>query len=290
MAEEKKKRKKLTQKLLNRYRLVIINETTFEEESFFRLSRLNVIIVAIMLFFVLFTLSFLSIAYTPLQEFIPGKSSAALRQEALKNRDLLDSIMQQQEFQARYINALRSLMVGEVDFINPETDVLSATNDSIKMVSIAPNTSDSILRQQVAQEDKYNVLDSGVTPTRSLLFPPAQGPISQEYDVNKKHYAVDIVLQENSPIKAIAAGIVIFAEWTAETGYVIMVEHQNSMLSIYKHNATLTKQQGDLVTSGEVIATAGNTGEYTTGFHLHFELWSEGYPLNPTDVIDFAQN
>lgn len=290
MAKEKKKHKKLLQKLLNRYRLVVINETTFEEESFFRLSRLNVIIAAIMLFFALFTLSFLSVAYTPLKELIPGKSSAALRQEALKNRDLLDSIMQQQEFQARYINALRSLMVGEVDFINPETDVLSATNDSIKMAPIASNTSDSILRQQVAQEDKYNVLDSGVTPTRSLLFPPAQGPISQEYDVNKKHYAVDIVLQENAPIKAIAAGIVIFAEWTAETGYVIMIEHQNSMLSIYKHNATLTKQQGDLVTSGEVIATAGNTGEYTTGFHLHFELWSEGYPLNPTDVIDFAQN
>lgn len=290
MAKEKKKRKKLLQKLLNRYRLVVINETTFEEESFFRLSRLNVIIAAIMLFFTLFTLSFLFVAYTPLKELIPGKSSAALRQEALKNRDLLDSIMQQQEFQARYINALRSLMVGEVDFINPETDVLSATNDSIKMAPIASNTSDSILRQQVAQEDKYNVLDSGVTPTRSLLFPPAQGPISQEYDVNKKHYAVDIVLQENAPIKAIAAGIVIFAEWTAETGYVIMIEHQNSMLSIYKHNATLTKQQGDLVTSGEVIATAGNTGEYTTGFHLHFELWSEGYPLNPTDVIDFAQN
>lgn len=290
MAKEKKKRKKLLQKLLNRYRLVVINETTFEEESFFRLSRLNVIIAAIMLFFALFTLSFLSVAYTPLKELSPGKSSAALRQEALKNRDLLDSIMQQQEFQARYINALRSLMVGEVDFINPETDVLSATNDSIKMATIASNTSDSILRQQVAQEDKYNVLDSGVTPTRSLLFPPAQGPISQEYDVNKKHYAVDIVLQENAPIKAIAAGIVIFAEWTAETGYVIMIEHQNSMLSIYKHNATLTKQQGDLVTSGEVIATAGNTGEYTTGFHLHFELWSEGYPLNPTDVIDFAQN
>ena len=290
MAEKKKKRKKLLQKLLSRYRLVVINETTFEEESFFRLSRLNVIIVAIMFFFVVFTLSFLSIAYTPLQELIPGKSSAVLRQEALKNRDLLDSIIQQQEFQARYINALRSLMVGEVDFINPETDVLSATNDSIKMAPIAPNTADSILRLQVAQEDKYNVLDSGVTPTRSLLFPPAQGPISQEYDVNKKHYAVDIVLQENTPIKSIAAGIVIFAEWTAETGYVIMVEHQNSMLSIYKHNATLTKQQGDLVASGEVIATAGNTGEYTTGFHLHFELWSEGYPLNPTDVIDFSKN
>ena len=103
MAKEKKKRKKLLQKLLNRYRLVVINETTFEEESFFRLSRLNVIIAAIMLFFALFTLSFLFVAYTPLKELIPGKSSAALRQEALKNRDLLDSIMKQQEFQDKIL-------------------------------------------------------------------------------------------------------------------------------------------------------------------------------------------
>jgi murein DD-endopeptidase MepM/ murein hydrolase activator NlpD len=290
MAEQKKKRKRLAQKLLDRYRLVIINETTFEEQSYFRLSRLNVIILATLILFVVFVLSFLTIAYTPLQEFVPGKSSAVLRQEAIKNRDMLDSITVEHEIQARYINALRSLMVGEVDFINPSLDSLTAANDTLQITLLPTNSADSMLRQQVAQEDKYNILNTDITPTRTLFFPPAKGPISQGYDLNKKHFAVDVVLKENTPIKAIAPGIVIFAEWTAETGYVIMIEHQNSMLSIYKHNATLTKQQGELVTSGEVIATAGNTGEYTTGFHLHFELWSEGYPLNPIDVIDFSEN
>jgi len=120
-----------------------------------------------------------------------------------------------------------------------------------------------------------------------VLFPPVSGTISESYDVKSKHYAVDIVVEENTPIKATADGTVIFAEWTAQTGYVILIEHSSGLISVYKHNASLTKSQGDLVKAGEVIATAGNTGELTTGPHLHFELWSDGYPVNPTNFIDF---
>jgi murein DD-endopeptidase MepM/ murein hydrolase activator NlpD len=119
------------------------------------------------------------------------------------------------------------------------------------------------------------------------LFPPVTGVISQPYDVSQKHYAVDIAVAQNAPIKAVSDGTVIFAEWTLETGYVVILEHQNTLLSVYKHNATITVLQGDLVKSGEVIATAGNTGEFSTGPHLHFELWSNGYPVNPVEFIDF---
>jgi murein DD-endopeptidase MepM/ murein hydrolase activator NlpD len=98
---------------------------------------------------------------------------------------------------------------------------------------------------------------------------------------------VDIVTVKDAPIKTVADGTVIFAEWTAETGYVIIVDHGNNLISVYKHNAFLNKAQGQLVKAGEVIASAGNTGEFTTGPHLHFELWSEGYPINPTNFIDF---
>ena len=111
--------------------------------------------------------------------------------------------------------------------------------------------------------------------------------ISQNYNIKEKHYAVDIVVAKDTPIKATADGVVIFSEWTTETGYVIIIEHSYGLISVYKHNAFLTKSQGDLVKSGEVIATAGNTGELTTGPHLHFELWSDGYPINPTNFIDF---
>ena len=120
-----------------------------------------------------------------------------------------------------------------------------------------------------------------------MLFPPANGTISDGYNIEKRHYAVDIVVPKDSPIKATADGTIIFAEWTAETGFVVIIEHAHGLLSVYKHNSSITKKQGDLVKAGEVIATAGNTGEYTTGPHLHFELWSDGYPINPTNFIDF---
>src|SRR5690606_26614292 len=120
-----------------------------------------------------------------------------------------------------------------------------------------------------------------------VLFPPVNGTISESFNLKEKHYAVDLVVPKNTPIKATADGSVIFAEWTAETGYVIILEHRQGLISVYKHNGSLTKSQGDLVKAGEVIATSGNTGDFTTGPHLHFEFWNDGYPINPTNFIDF---
>jgi len=144
-----------------------------------------------------------------------------------------------------------------------------------------------LLREKVDKEDKYNLFESATTKANFVLFPPVNGNISQGYNVQEKHYAVDIIVAKDTPIKATADGVVIFSEWTTETGYVIIMEHSHGLISVYKHNASLTKSQGDLVKAGEVIATAGSTGELTTGPHLHFELWSDGYPINPTNFIDF---
>ena len=120
-----------------------------------------------------------------------------------------------------------------------------------------------------------------------MLFPPVSGTISEPYNLEEKHYAVDVVVAKDTPVKATADGIVIFSEWTVSTGYVIILEHSYGLISVYKHNAELSKSQGDLVKAGEVIAIAGNTGELSTGPHLHFELWNDGYPINPTNFIDF---
>jgi len=288
MAQQKPKKQKLTQKLLNRYRLVIINETTFEEQLYFRISRLNVIMLVVLSFAAVFLFTYALIAYTPLRETVPGKASSALNKNALENRYRLDSITEAYQHQAQYLAALKKVLVGDVDALIEEPDTTLMDEPPLLLDNVPPNTADSLLRAKVAQEDKYNLLSSTQAEIRQLLFPPAQGPLTQEYDINQKHFAIDIALSENTPIKAIAEGTVIFAEWTAETGYVIMVEHLNGFLSIYKHNASLNKVQGDLVQGGEVIAMAGNTGEYTTGYHLHFELWADGYPMNPTDFIDFS--
>ena len=144
-----------------------------------------------------------------------------------------------------------------------------------------------MLRNLVEQEDKYSVVANSTSKVDFVLYPPAQGTVSQAFDPVNKHYAVDIVLNENAPVKAVAAGTVIFSEYTADTGYVIILEHSYGLLSAYKHNANLSKSQGETVEAGEVIATAGNTGEYSTGYHLHFELWSDGFPMNPENFIDF---
>jgi murein DD-endopeptidase MepM/ murein hydrolase activator NlpD len=157
--------------------------------------------------------------------------------------------------------------------------VLNSDNTLIK--------ADSLLRLEVIQEDKYNVIPNDLSNVKYLLYSPAAGTISQKYDADKKHYAVDIALEENAPVMAVAHGTVIFAEWTAETGHVIIVKHDYGLLSVYKHNSYLEKSQGDLVKAGEVIAKAGNTGEFSTGWHLHFELWINGYSVDPNDFIEF---
>ena len=123
--------------------------------------------------------------------------------------------------------------------------------------------------------------------TDFVLFPPVSGTLTQRFDLEKRHFAVDVVAPRDTPVKATANGMVIFAEWTADTGHVIILEHDNGLISVYKHNGSLNKSQGDIVREGEVIAAVGNTGELTTGPHLHFEIWQNGTPINPLDFIDF---
>ena len=149
------------------------------------------------------------------------------------------------------------------------------------------NTEDSILRALVEEEDKYNLTNTNIEQLSAVLFPPAKGGISSEFSLLDKHYGIDITLPENSPIYSISDGRVIFSEWTAETGYVIIIKHLNGLISSYKHNSSLSKTQGEIVRTGEVIGYSGNTGQLTSGPHLHFELWFEGEPVDPLNFIEF---
>jgi murein DD-endopeptidase MepM/ murein hydrolase activator NlpD len=180
--------------------------------------------------------------------------------------------------------------VGEFkfDYLEESKTELDTFQKRSKQI-VSTSIDDSLLRVIVYQEDKYNLPGNSKSKVDFVLFPPAQGSLSQIYDPANKHFAVDVVLNENDPIKSVAEGTVIFSEWTSGTGHVIIIEHPFGLISAYKHNASLSKQQGDFVKAGEVIATAGNTGEFTTGWHLHFELWSDGYPMNPQNFIDFSK-
>jgi len=287
MEKREKRGKKIKRKLLHKYRLVVLNEETFEERFSFKLNRLNVFVFSMLFALVLISATTLLIAFTPLREYIPGYSSTVLKKKATELAYRTDSLQQKLLANEQYLASIRKVLTGDVSAEQLNKDsIFEAVQQEINEALFLPSREDSLLREKVRQEDKYNPLleDPAID---FVLFPPASGTITEDYNPENRHYAVDIVTPKNSPVKAVADGVVIFAEWTVETGYVIIIKHPYDLISVYKHNASLTKQQGDLIESGEVIATSGNTGEYTTGPHLHFELWSEGYPINPRNFIDF---
>jgi len=289
MAKKDKRRREIRRKLLHKYRLVILNESTFEEKISFKLSRLNVFITGTLVTIGLIGLTTLLIAFTPLREYIPGYSSTRLKMQATNLTYKTDSLVRVLNNTNRYLENVRMVLTGDIENTGMNRDSLF---EQFKLdpssVDLTPSREDSVLRAEVALEDKYNLFERNGTSSNTLIFfSPVSGTISQDYNAEKKHYAVDVTAPLETPIKTIADGTVIFAEWTADTGHVIIIEHKGGILSVYKHNGSLSKSQGDMVKSGEVIASVGNTGEFTTGPHLHFELWNNGSAVNPTDYIDF---
>ena len=288
MAKKKVSKTKITKKLLHKYRMVVLNEDTFEERFSFRLTRLNVFVAVGLSVIFLIVATTILIAFTPLREYIPGYSSTQLKERAANLAYKTDSLQNVIRLNDQYLGSIKSVLTGEFDTEKLDRDSVLSSLDSVEAYEeINRSREDSLLREQVDQEDKYNLLPSATDNINFSLFPPVKGTISEPYNLEDRHFAVDVVVAKNAPIKSVAEGRVIFSEWTSETGYVIIVEHSYGLLSVYKHNASLTKGQGEMVKAGEVIATAGSTGEFTTGPHLPFELWNEGNPVDPTEYIDF---
>lgn len=185
----------------------------------------------------------------------------------------------------QFIQAFSRTINGE-EFANQYED------SKIKEVDITDfevniNIEDSILRKIVEVEDRFNIIEKEDVLIAPNLISPASGIISEGFDFSDGHYGVDIVLKERTPIKAVYDGIVLFAEWTLNYGFTVVVFHRNELISTYKHNESVKVETGDFVQTGEVIALSGNTGEFTSGPHLHFELWDLQGPINPEDLIKF---
>ena len=288
MAQKKRNKMKLQKKLLHKYRLVVLNEDTFEERFAVKLTRLNVFFLTSLAAIILVTLTTLLIVFTPLREYIPGYSSAALQKQALQLDTKTDSLMKTINMNDAYINSLKRVMRGEVSTVVINKDsIFKAAQVDTDILELNRSKADSLLREKVRNEDKYNLFETASTVKDFVFFPPVNGSISSKFDLNEKHFAVDIVIPINTPVKATSDGRVLFASWTSDAGYVIIIDHGDELISAYKHNSSLTKSQGDFVKAREVIAISGASGELSTGPHLHFELWSNGIPLNPTNFIDF---
>ncbi|MCK4561800.1 MAG: M23 family metallopeptidase [Flavobacteriaceae bacterium] len=284
--KNKKIKNKLKEKLTFKYRFVVLNEDTFEERFSFKLNRLNAFVYGGIFSVFLIGLTFLFIIYTPLKEYIQGYSSTELKKDATSLIYKVDSLNQALAVNDLYIENIQQVLKGEIKRVTFNKDsVLQQLQ--IKKIDFAPTAIDSVFREEVEQEDRFSVFEQATKNTHIVFTTPINGTITQDYNTKEKHYAIDLAVDKNTPVKAVADGTIIFKGFTADTGYVIVIEHSQDFISVYKHNATIYKEQGELVKSGEVIASAGSTGTFSTGSHLHFELWNDGYSVNPSNYINF---
>ena len=287
MEDNKKQKGKLKQKLTDKYRLVVLNEDTFEERFSLKLSLLNVFVLGGLLSFLLILVTTFFITFTPIKEYIPGYSSTALKIRATKLAFQTDSLKRKLDILQNFTKAIQPILKGEIRPDKIDSLQLDSEKTIINDSLFNASRQDSIFREKIESEDRFPIMNIGEDKIEIVFFAPINGIVSQDFDPKTKHLAIDIVAKKNEPVKATADGTVIFSGWTTETGYVIILKHAHNYVSVYKHNGNLLKQQGDFVKSGEVIASIGSTGELTTGPHLHFELWSNGYAVNPKNLIDF---
>jgi len=287
VSKKDQKKGKLKQKLTDKYRLVVLNEDTFEERISLKLSRLNVFVLGGIFSILLVAITAVIIAFTPIKEYIPGYLSTKLKADAVKLTFEADSLKQKLAILENYTKALKPVLTGEITSEEIDSLQVEARQITIDESELNASKEDSLFREKVERITQFALLDNAKSNVKIVFFAPLKGTISQSFDANSKHFAVDIVAKKGTPIKAAADGTVIFSGWSAETGYAIILKHNKDFITVYKHNGNLLKQQGDFVKSGEVIASVDSTGELTTGPHLHFELWKGGYAINPTNFIDF---
>lgn len=286
MAKTNKKR--LKRKLLDKYRLVVLNESTFEERFSLKLNRLNVFVLIVGSSVLLIGLTFLVIVSTPLKEYIPGYASTSLRRQATEMTYKTDSLTIAINNTNRYVESLRKVLLGQISYQEIASDTsIQLERLDIDAINLEPIAQDYRLREEVALEEKYNLFANEKSTVIEKFFNPIKGMISQKFDPTNEHFGIDVISTQGSPVLAIKSGVVVFAEWSVDTGHVIIIKHADNQISIYKHNQSLTKTQGQQIKGGEVIAFVGNSGKMTTGAHLHFELWVEGKPVNPENYFDF---
>lgn len=293
MAKEKNKRKQWLSRLRVKYRLVIMNEDTYEEKLSFKLSRMNVFVSLATLAVFLVILTIFLIAFTPLREYIPGYMDPELPAKVYHLQRKADSLEIDLMRKNKYLEIIRNIIEGKDIAAEQQTDADKGGPYDIN--TLERSREDSILRAEYERQSGYNLYNNNeqdhffTKPAKTgfTFFTPITGIITNHFNLEERHYGVDIVAESNQTIKAVLEGTVIFSEWTLETGYVIVIQHQGNFISIYKHNATLLKKQGSFVKAGDPIAIIGDSGELSTGPHLHFELWYNGTPVNPEEYLSF---
>ncbi len=277
-------------KLKDRYRLLLINDSTFEERFSMRLNRLNVLLLAVFAFALYGAFVTAVIVFTPLKRFIPGYADQETKRNAYRSLVLADSLELKLQQRDLYIENLRLVLSGEAKA--DSTNLFAPLLRKPDAEDMAPSEADSLLRARIAKEEAYTLNEGRATADRRELagiyfFPPLRGIVTTTFDRRQDHFGIDIVAEADAAVKACLTGTVTLASWTTDAGHVLHVQHTHDLVSIYKHNSVLLRKVGDRVKAGEAIAIVGNSGELTTGPHLHFELWLNGEAVDPQAYMVF---
>jgi murein DD-endopeptidase MepM/ murein hydrolase activator NlpD len=275
----------------DKYRFSVRNDHTFEEVWRIILTRYNAFLLITFLVIFIIGATTSLIAFTNLREFIPGYPDVTMRRNILVSAIRLDSLDRELALRDKYFANLNAIISGNKP---AEVYAFQDTTKNYKAINFTASPEDSELRTKIENEERFN-LTLGPSESGSVsglagmhFFPPVKGIISGRYDIRTKHFGTDIVTKPKALVSSALDGTVIFTGWTMETGFVIEVQHPNNLVSVYKHNAGLLKETGDLVRAGEPISIVGDSGElYTSGPHLHFEIWYKGSPLDPEKHILF---
>ena len=279
---------RILNKLKNQYRLTIFNDSTFQSVFSIKLTRLKVFAAVAIASSVIVVLVTFLIAATPLREYIPGYPDAEQRQMMVNNAIKIDSLEIELGKRDAFFESIKAVVSGNVP-----VDTISGNDSARQLLNVKFNNynHDSIFEDELLAE-QTNVSIRGNNTNRKEMsqmhfFVPLKGIVTNQFNSVSQHFGVDLVSEPNARICSVLDGSVIFSGWTLETGYVIYIQHDADLISVYKHNAELLKTTGDRVKAGEPVAIIGNSGEFTSGPHLHLELWHRGNPVDPQQYIDF---
>ncbi len=283
-----KSRKTLSNWLTNRYLLILRNEENFAEKSTISFTYAKLILISFSLLIVIMVGSLYLSSTLMAQWFDPRHELIVMDRNLVDLVEKVDSLENQMIKKDQFIANIQRVLIGEIDaddstFNKNESAVVSSSIEPIPAI-------DSQFRKDF-EASEMTFLSVGNSMSQELegqyFYSPIEGMVTTEFNIKEEHYGIDIVSKNNEPVKSVAEGTVIFADWTQESGNVIAIQHRGNMISVYKHNSALLKKVGNFVTSGQVIAIIGNTGEFTTGPHLHFEMWYNGNPVDPEEFISF---
>lgn len=284
-------RRQVLRKLKSKYRLLLINDSTFEERFSIRLSRLNVLLLAIGAFTLHGLLVAAVIVLTPLKRYIPGYADQETKINAYRSTLMADTLDRRMAEQALYISNVQRVLRGELPADTAER--MRPVQRMPTAAELRPGPQDSLLRQRLQQEEAYVLSEAtgaageGRALAGVFFFPPLRGIVTTTFDRRQGHFGIDVVAKANEPVKVCLDGTVTLASWTSDGGHVMQVQHRGDLVSVYKHNSVLLKRVGDKVKAGEAVAIVGDSGELSTGPHLHFELWLNGEPIDPQAYMVF---